>query len=101
MTLSDPAKLYQKGTYKVRLYEKEDFKGQMLEFTEDCPHLHEKFQHHDVHSCNIPEGHWVFYEEPNYRGRQYYLRQGEYRRHTDWAAVTSKVDSFRRAIDSY
>ncbi|XP_040295732.1 gamma-crystallin 1-like [Bufo bufo] len=89
----------QQTSCKLRVYEKEDFKGQMMEFTEDCPQVYEKFRYHDIHSCNVLEGHWIFYDEPNYKGRQYYLKPGEYRRCSDWGAVNSRVGSFRRATD--
>uniref|UniRef100_A0A8C5QZL0 Beta/gamma crystallin 'Greek key' domain-containing protein n=1 Tax=Leptobrachium leishanense TaxID=445787 RepID=A0A8C5QZL0_9ANUR len=83
------------------IYEKEDFKGQMMEFTEDCPHVHEQFHYHEIHSCNVLDGQWVFYEEPNFKGRQYYLRPGEYRRYTDWGAMNSRVGSFRHIQHMY
>ncbi|KAM4697826.1 uncharacterized protein WCC33_013433 [Rhinophrynus dorsalis] len=89
----------QQGACKIRVYEREDFKGQMMEFTEDCPQVFEKFRYHDIHSCNVLEGHWIFYDEQNYRGRQYYLRPGEYRKYSDWGGVNSRVGSFRRATD--
>ncbi|XP_069470058.1 gamma-crystallin-1-like [Ambystoma mexicanum] len=88
-----------RGSFRIRIYEREDFRGQMREFTEDCPHVYEEFNYHDIHSCNVLEGHWIFYEEPNYRGRQYYLRPGEYRRYMDWGAMNSRVGSFRQARD--
>ncbi|XP_063788291.1 gamma-crystallin 1-like isoform X1 [Pseudophryne corroboree] len=88
-------------SYKLRIYEREDFRGQMMEFTEDCPIVHQQFHYHDIHSCNVLEGFWIFYEEPNFRGRQYYLRPGEYRRYADWGAMNSRVGSFRRATDLY
>ncbi|XP_077334759.1 gamma-crystallin-3-like [Lithobates pipiens] len=39
-----------------------------------CPHVQERSCHHDIHSVQVQDGHRMFYEEPNYRGRQYYLR---------------------------
>ncbi|XP_056390914.1 gamma-crystallin 1-like [Hyla sarda] len=83
-------------SFRLRIYEKEEFRGQMMEFTKDCPQVNEKFAHHEIPSCNVLEGHWIFYEQPNYRGRQYYLRPGEYRRCTEWKAETPRVDSFKR-----
>ncbi|XP_069473462.1 gamma-crystallin-3-like [Ambystoma mexicanum] len=91
----------QVSSSRLRIYEREDFKGQMMEFSDDCPHVYEQFRFHDIHSCNEFEGHWIFYEEPNYRGRQYYLRPGEYRRYSDWGAVSSRVGSFRRVREFY
>ncbi|XP_053326778.1 gamma-crystallin 1-like [Spea bombifrons] len=84
------------GSFRMRIYEREDFQGQMMEFTEDCQHVYERFRYHDIHSCNVLDGYWMFYEEPNYRGRQYYLKPGEYRRYTDWGAMSPKIGSFRR-----
>ncbi|KAM8933390.1 gamma-crystallin-2-like [Pelodytes ibericus] len=84
------------GLFRMKIYEREDFKGQMMEFTEDCPHVYERFNYHDIHSCNVLDGYWMFYEEPNYRGRQYYLRPGEYRKYSDWGAANSKIGSFKR-----
>ncbi|KAM8933676.1 gamma-crystallin-3-like [Pelodytes ibericus] len=84
------------GPYKIRIFERGDFKGQMMEFSEDCPQVYDRFHFHDIHSCNVFDGHWMFYEEPNYKGRQYYLRPGEYRKYSDWGAINSKIGSFRR-----
>ncbi|XP_075687355.1 gamma-crystallin-3-like isoform X1 [Rhinoderma darwinii] len=84
------------GSFRINIYEKEDFRGQMMEFTEDCPHVYEKFRFHGIHSVHVHDGYWMFYEEPNYKGRQFYLRPGEYRRYTDWEATISKIGSFRR-----
>lgn len=72
-----------------------------MEFTEDCPHVQEQFRYNDISSCSIPEGQWIFYEEPNYRGHQYYLRSGEYRRYSEWGASSPRVGSFRRVLDFY
>ncbi|KAM3917417.1 gamma-crystallin-3-like isoform 2-T2 [Leptodactylus fuscus] len=84
------------GSFRVRIYEKEDFRGQMMDFHEDCSHVYERFRFHDIHSCQVQDGYWMFYEEPNYRGRQYYLRPGEYRRYSDWGASNPRIGSFRR-----
>uniref|UniRef100_A0A8C5QZY7 Beta/gamma crystallin 'Greek key' domain-containing protein n=1 Tax=Leptobrachium leishanense TaxID=445787 RepID=A0A8C5QZY7_9ANUR len=85
-----------RGPFIINLYEKEDFKGQMMEFTEDCQNVYDRFRYHDIHSCHVLDGHWVFYEEPSYRGRQYYLKPGEYRRYTNWGSMNPRVGSFRR-----
>ncbi|KAL6484736.1 hypothetical protein MHYP_G00067810 [Metynnis hypsauchen] len=84
------------GMFRIRLYENPDFQGQMVEFSEDWPSLYDRFRHREVHSCNVLEGAWVFYEHPNYRGRQYLLERGEYRRYTDWNAMHPGVGSIRR-----
>uniref|UniRef100_A0A673I478 Crystallin, gamma MX, like 1 n=1 Tax=Sinocyclocheilus rhinocerous TaxID=307959 RepID=A0A673I478_9TELE len=65
------------GSYKMMIYERPDFGGKMMEFTDDCPSLYDRFHYNDIHSCNVQDGYWIFYEHPNYRGRQYLLRPGE------------------------
>ncbi|XP_078539788.1 gamma-crystallin-1-like [Lissotriton helveticus] len=87
------------GSFRIRIYEREDFRGLMREFTEECPDVFEEFNYNDIHSCNVLEGYWIFYEEPNYKGRQYYLRPGEYRRYSDWGAISPRVGSFRYIRD--
>ncbi|XP_005994335.1 gamma-crystallin M2-like isoform X1 [Latimeria chalumnae] len=87
------------GSYRIRVYERPDFGGQMMEFTEDCPSVHDRFQQREVQSCNVVEGAWVLFEQPSYRGRQYLVEKGEYRRHTDWGASTPTVGSFRRIME--
>ncbi|OCT63889.1 hypothetical protein XELAEV_18044984mg [Xenopus laevis] len=89
----------QRGSHKIKIYEKEDFRGQMLDAMEDCSSVSDLFKYHDINSCNVLEGHWIFYEQPNYRGRQYYLKPGEYKRFNDWGSQNARVSSFRRVPD--
>ncbi|XP_069839582.1 gamma-crystallin-3-like isoform X2 [Dendropsophus ebraccatus] len=89
------------GSFRITLYEKEDFRGQMMEFSEDCPHVYERFRYNDIHSCQVHDGYWMFYEEPNFRGRQYYLRPGQYRRFTEWGASNPRIGSLRRVHHFY
>ncbi|XP_061765829.1 crystallin, gamma MX, like 2 [Nerophis ophidion] len=85
-----------RGSYKMRIYNRPDMAGQAMEFMDDCPDLYDRFRSHDIYSCNIMEGYWVFYEHPNYRGRQYFLRPGEYRACGDWGCHQPMVGSLRR-----
>ncbi|XP_042351080.1 crystallin, gamma S3 [Plectropomus leopardus] len=85
------------GVFRIRVYERPDFNGLMLECSEDLSDLPENF--HEAHSAQVQDGPWVFYELPNYRGRQYLLERGEYRRFTEWAAMNPNVGSFRRVHD--
>ena len=91
----------QAGSHRIRLYEREDYRGQMVEFTEDCPSLQDRSHLNEIHSLNVLEGCWVLYEMPNYRGRQYLLRPGDYRRYHDWGAMDARVGSLRRVMDFY
>lgn len=88
-----------RGPYRLRIYEKADYGGHMMEFMDDCPCVSDRFHHRHVYSCNVMNGYWIFYEYPNYRGRQYFLKPGEYRRYRDWCATCAIVGSFRRVTD--
>ncbi|XP_058247407.1 gamma-crystallin S-1-like, partial [Hemibagrus wyckioides] len=90
----------QQGSHRIRIYERSEFGGQMMEFNEDCPSVYDRFHYNDIHSCNVLEGYWLFYEHPNYRGRQYLLRPGEYRRYNEWGAITPRIGSFKRIVHS-
>ncbi|XP_019508455.1 PREDICTED: gamma-crystallin D, partial [Hipposideros armiger] len=89
------------GSHRIRLYEREDYRGQMVEFTEDCSSLQDRFHSNEIYSLNVLEGSWVLYEMPNYRGQQYLLRPGDYRRYHDWGATSARVGSLRRVMDFY
>ncbi len=73
----------------------------MVELSEDCSSLQDRLRFHEIYSLNVLEGCWILYEMPNYRGRQYLLRPGEYRRFQDWGAMNAKVGSLRRVMDLY
>eukprot|EP00062_Callorhinchus_milii_P014736 gi/632964224/ref/XP_007898296.1/ PREDICTED: beta-crystallin S-1-like [Callorhinchus milii] len=92
---------YRGGSYKMRVYERPEFGGQMMEFMDDCPSVYDRFHYRDIHSCNVMDGYWTMYDQPNYRGRQYFMRPGEYRRFSDWGSSSSTVGSFRRMRDSF
>ncbi|MGH0139992.1 UNVERIFIED_CONTAM: hypothetical protein FKN15_021672 [Acipenser sinensis] len=90
---------YTSGSYRLKIYDRPNFEGQMMEFSDDMPSMQERFQGREVHSCNVLEGAWVFFEHPNYRGHQYLLEKGEYRRYTDWGALHPIIGSFRRIME--
>uniref|UniRef100_A0A665WG57 Gamma-crystallin M2-like n=1 Tax=Echeneis naucrates TaxID=173247 RepID=A0A665WG57_ECHNA len=87
------------NVFKIRIYERPDFGGQMLECSDDMINLPDRWRLREVHSAQVQDGAWVFYELPNYRGRQYLLERGEYRRFNEWAAMNPNVGSFRRVHD--
>ncbi len=82
-----------------RIYDRPDFQGQMMEFSDDCESIHESFQCRSSHSCNVLEGYWTFYEHPSYRGPSVFHASGEYRKFSDWGAVCATIGSFRRITD--
>uniref|UniRef100_A0A3Q2ZIW8 Gamma-crystallin M2-like n=1 Tax=Kryptolebias marmoratus TaxID=37003 RepID=A0A3Q2ZIW8_KRYMA len=84
------------GSHKMMIYERSEFGGQTMELTDDCPSLYERFNFNDVSSCKVMDGHWIFYEHPHYRGRQYLMRPGEYRRFHEWGSMSPRVGSIKR-----
>ncbi|XP_048844252.1 crystallin, gamma MX, like 2 [Brienomyrus brachyistius] len=84
------------GSYRMRLYHRPHMMGHYMDLTDDCPSMYPRFHCHDVSSCHVTEGYWVFYEHPNYRGRQYFLWPGEYRTCRDWDCYNTTVGSCRR-----
>jgi hypothetical protein len=63
----------------MRIYERENFGGQMHEMMDDCDSIQERYRMSDCQSCNVMDGHWLMYEQPHYRGKMMYMRPGEYR----------------------
>ncbi|XP_038570038.1 gamma-crystallin M2-like isoform X1 [Micropterus salmoides] len=84
------------SSHRLMIYERPEFGGQMMELSDDCPSVYERFHFNDIYSCNVRDGSWIFYEHPNYTGRQYLLRPGEYRRFNEWGSMNPRVGSIRR-----
>lgn len=83
----------------MKIFERPDFVGQSMELNEDCPDLQELFHTRNIASLNVMEGYWMLYEHPHYRGRQYFLRTGEYRRYMDWGSTSPIFGSLRRVTE--
>lgn len=71
----------------------------MHELADDCPNVQDHFSMSDFNSCIVLDGHWLLYDQANYKGRAYYLRPGEYRRYSDWGGANPRVVSLRRIMD--
>ncbi|XP_031661390.1 gamma-crystallin M3-like isoform X2 [Oncorhynchus kisutch] len=68
-----------RGSFRMRVYEKENFRGQMHEMMEDCESFQDRYRMANCESTQVMEGHWLMYEQPHFRGRMIYVRPGEYR----------------------
>ncbi|KAL4656807.1 Gamma-crystallin B-like [Arapaima gigas] len=88
------------GSDQIKLFEKPNFEGTVMEVTENIPSTLDYFSNRAVHSCRVLDGAWVFFEHPNYRGRQYLLEKGDYSCYTEWGAMYPTVGSIRH-ITSY
>lgn len=82
----------------MKIYERENFGGQMQELVSDCDDVMERFSMPSCMSCQVMEGHWLMFEQPHYRGRMVYLRPGDYRDFVDMGNI--RFMSMRRIIDS-
>ena len=88
-----------RGSYKARIYEKENFGGQMHELMDDCDNFQDRFRMSDCMSCNVMDGHWLMYEQPQYMGKMMYMRPGEYRNFREMMSG-QRFMSMRRITDS-
>ncbi|XP_030627048.1 gamma-crystallin M3-like [Chanos chanos] len=90
-----------RGSFRMRIYERENFGGQMHEAVDDCESMMDRFHMTDMQSCHVMDGHWLLYEQPHYRGRMYYLRPGEYRNFREMGIGSlMKISSMRRITDT-
>ncbi|XP_047211597.1 gamma-crystallin M3-like [Girardinichthys multiradiatus] len=86
------------GPFRMRIYERENFAGQMHELVDDCENTMDRFRMPECQSCNVMEGHWLMFEQPTYRGRMLYLRPGEYRNLREMGMT--RFSSMRRIMDT-
>ncbi|AWP13633.1 putative gamma-crystallin M3-like [Scophthalmus maximus] len=89
-----------RGTFRIRIYEKENFGGQMNELMDDCENIQERYRMSDCQSGHVMDGHWLLFEQPHFRGRMMYLRPGEYRSFRDLGMSSTRIMSMRRIMDS-
>ncbi|XP_011474027.1 gamma-crystallin M2-like [Oryzias latipes] len=90
-----------RGSYRMRIYERENFGGQMYELMDDCDNIMDRYRMNNCMSCHVMDGHWLMYEQPHYRGRMMYMRPGEYRNFTNMGWSGMRFMSMRRIMDSY
>ncbi|XP_062844001.1 gamma-crystallin M2-like [Trichomycterus rosablanca] len=89
-----------RGSYRMKIYERENYMGQMMELTDDCDSIMDRYHWSGgCHSCHVMDGHWLMYEQPHYRGRMWYFRPGEYRSFRDFGNM--RFMSVRRIMDSW
>ncbi|XP_028995432.1 gamma-crystallin S-1-like [Betta splendens] len=84
------------NSWRMKVWEKPNFEGQSMDLTDNVPTFPEHWPSPNIHSCKVLEGAWVFFDHPNYRGRQYLLERGEYRRYSEWGGMQPSVGSVRR-----
>merc|ERR1712002_392734 len=90
-----------RGSYRMKIYERENFGGQMHEMMDDCENVMDRYRMSNCMSCHVMDGHWLMYEQPNYRGRMMYMRPGEYRNFMNMGMGNMRFMSMKRIMDSY
>uniref|UniRef100_A0A671PE65 Gamma-crystallin M2-like n=1 Tax=Sinocyclocheilus anshuiensis TaxID=1608454 RepID=A0A671PE65_9TELE len=56
-----------RGSYRMRIYERENYMGQMYEMMDDCDNYMDRYHMPHCQSCNVMDGHWLMYEPREYR----------------------------------
>merc|ERR1712168_1033576 len=77
-----------RGQFRMRIYERENFGGQMQEMMDDCDNIMDRYRMNDCMSCNVMDGHWMMY-----------MRPGEYRNFREMGGSGNKFMSMRRIMD--
>ncbi|KAF3820776.1 hypothetical protein GH733_005321 [Mirounga leonina] len=72
------------GTYKVIVYEMENFQGKRCELSAECPSLTESLLE-KVGSIQVESGPWLAFERRAFRGEQFVLEKGDYPRWDAWS----------------
>ncbi|XP_071260692.1 gamma-crystallin M2-like [Salvelinus alpinus] len=88
-----------RGSFRMRIYERENFGGQMHEMMDDCDSIMDRYRMNNCMSCNVMDGHWLMYEQPQYKGRMMYMRPGEYRNFSQMGSM-GRLMSMRRINES-
>ncbi|XP_029500709.1 gamma-crystallin M3-like [Oncorhynchus nerka] len=90
-----------RGSYRMKIYETENFGGQNIELMDDCDSIHDRYRMSDCQSAQVMDGHWLMFEQPHFRGRMMYMRPGEYRSFRDMGMGVKgmRFMSMRRITD--
>ncbi|KAM9328447.1 uncharacterized protein KZ484_019823 [Pholidichthys leucotaenia] len=83
------------SSWRLKVWEKPNFGGLTMEMADSMPTLPKHWHGRSIHSCKVLEGAWVFFEHPNYRGQQYLLERGDYRRFSEWGSMQPGVGSIQ------
>ncbi|XP_012499545.1 PREDICTED: beta-crystallin B1 [Propithecus coquereli] len=84
------------GSYRLVVFEQENFQGRRMEFSGECANLGDRgFDR--VRSLIVTSGPWVAFEQSNFRGEMFILEKGEYPRWDTWSSSyrSDRLMSFR------
>lgn len=66
-------------SFNIRLYKENNFEGPVCVTTVECPSVEKQFDIKEIRSCKVDSGVWKLYNDPDYSGEHYLLKEGEYR----------------------
>ncbi|XP_037095406.1 gamma-crystallin M3-like [Syngnathus acus] len=89
-----------RGQFRIRIFERENLSGQSNELQEDCENILDRLRMSECMSCNVLDGHWLLFEQPNFRGKMIYVRPGEHRSFREMGISSTRFMSMRRIIDT-
>ncbi|XP_061547608.1 gamma-crystallin M3-like [Phycodurus eques] len=89
-----------RGQFRIKIFERENFSGQSNELMDDCDNIMERFNMNECMSCQVMEGPWLMFEQPQFRGKMIYVRPGEYRSFREMGTSSTRFISLRRITDS-
>ncbi|XP_061579155.1 gamma-crystallin M3-like [Cololabis saira] len=88
-----------RGQFRMKIFERENFQGMSHELMEDCDNIMDRYRMSDCMSCHVMDGHWLMYEQPQFRGKMMYLRPGEYRSFREMGMSGTRFMSMKRIMD--
>ncbi|XP_077473513.1 gamma-crystallin M3-like [Stigmatopora argus] len=89
-----------RAQFRIRIFERENMSGQFQELQEDCDNIMERLGMNECLSCQVMDGHWLLFEQPDFRGRMIYLRPGEFRSSREMGMIGTRFMSMKRIVDS-
>ncbi|XP_037095417.1 gamma-crystallin M3-like [Syngnathus acus] len=89
-----------RGQFRIKIFERENLGGQMNELLDDCDDIMERFGMTECLSCQVMEGPWLLFEQPNHRGRMVYVKPGEQRSFREMGVSSTRFMSMKRITDS-
>ncbi|XP_077436249.1 gamma-crystallin M3-like [Vanacampus margaritifer] len=92
--------LKHRGQFRMKIFERENLSGQSHELMDDCDHVMECFHMNECMSCQVMEGPWLLFEQPQFRGKMIYVKPGEYRSFKEMGVSSTRFMSMRQITDS-
>ncbi|XP_028905316.1 beta-crystallin B3 [Ornithorhynchus anatinus] len=72
------------GSFKITVFELENFQGKRYDLTRECPNLTED-RLEKVGSIQVEQGPWLGFECHDFRGERFVLEKGDYPRWDAWS----------------